>query len=116
MSEEAKLAYLQEKIKEAKRGERSGTILSVVGIFAVAIGFGLIPHIGAIAGTFIGVGGLIAIITGVFEWFYCSRQYLKLMEQFKALANVMPTCSKCGKQIPQGTYAFCPFCGTSLKP
>ncbi len=38
------------------------------------------------------------------------------MEQLRALANAMPTCPKCGKAIPQGNYAFCPFCGASLKP
>lgn len=27
----------------------------------------------------------------------------------------IPPCPKCGKQIPQGNYAFCPFCGTALE-
>jgi small nuclear ribonucleoprotein (snRNP)-like protein len=25
-------------------------------------------------------------------------------------------CPICGKEIPQGNYTFCPFCGNSLKP
>ena len=25
-------------------------------------------------------------------------------------------CPNCGKEIPQGNYTFCPFCGNSLKP
>ena len=116
MSEQAKLAYLQEKIKDAKGHERGGMIVFVIGVFVTAIGFGLNPLIGSNAGIPMEVGGLILAVIGSFRWFYYGYQNNKLMEQLRTLANVMPTCPNCGKAIPQGNYAFCPFCGTSLKP
>ncbi|MBN1245115.1 zinc-ribbon domain-containing protein [Candidatus Bathyarchaeota archaeon] len=35
--------------------------------------------------------------------------------QIEQLSNHISKCPNCGKQIPQGDFGFCPFCGTSLK-
>jgi len=35
--------------------------------------------------------------------------------QIEQLSKSAGKCPDCGKEIPQGSFAFCPFCGTSLK-
>lgn len=112
MSEEAKLAYLQEQLKEVRRNERFAEIGFFIGIFVAM--FGLIPNpfgrnwtIYGIIGIFIAGGGLVSSI-------YMYRQHLFLMKQLGRLAIVNPKCPQCGKELPKGNYAFCPFCGKSL--
>ena len=39
-----------------------------------------------------------------------------IKRQIKQLTNRGNKCPNCGKEIPQGDFGFCPFCGTSLKP
>jgi hypothetical protein len=34
--------------------------------------------------------------------------------QMEQLSNGMRKCPNCGKQVPQGNFGFCPYCGTSL--
>jgi hypothetical protein len=36
--------------------------------------------------------------------------------QIEQLSKSVGKCHGCGKEIPQGNYAFCPSCGISLKP
>ena len=40
----------------------------------------------------------------------------KRREKRRQEAEEKPKCPNCGKEIPQGNYTFCPFCGKSLKP
>lgn len=114
LSEEARLVYLQEKIKDAKRHERSGWIAFIVGVIFAVIGFGFSDLIG-LGGTLIGVAGIILAIVGVFESFYFLYQYNKSMKELEKMAIPTPKCPKCGKELPKGDFTFCPFCGASLK-
>lgn len=114
MSEQARLIYLQEKIKEAKGRERSGWIAFIIGVVFAVMGFGFSDFLGQ-GGTLMGIGGILLAGIGAVESFYYTYQHSKLLEQLKKMATVTPTCPKCGKEIPQGNYAFCPFCGASLK-
>ncbi|MEM3551885.1 MAG: zinc ribbon domain-containing protein [Conexivisphaerales archaeon] len=114
MSEQAKLIYLQEKIKEAKGRERSGMIAFIAGVIVASIGFALGEVLGE-GWTLMGIGGILAAVIGIVESFYYGYQHSKLLEQLKKMAEALPACPKCGKEIPQGNYAFCPFCGTPLK-
>ena len=36
--------------------------------------------------------------------------------QIEQLSKSVGKCPDCGKEIPQGNFTFCPFCGKSLKP
>ena len=114
LSEQAKLIYLQERIKEAKEREKSGRITFIVGVVLATIGFGLGGILG-LGGTLIGMLGVLLAGIGFFELIYYTYQYYKLLDQLKKMATTFPTCPKCGKEIPQGNYAFCPFCGAPLK-
>jgi len=61
LSEQAKLAYLQEKIKDFKRHERSGWIAFIIGVVLAVIGFGFSDLIG-LGGTMMGVGGILSLL------------------------------------------------------
>lgn len=39
----------------------------------------------------------------------------KLMRELRGMSAKAKMCPKCGKETPQGNYAFCPFCGASLE-
>jgi rRNA maturation endonuclease Nob1 len=46
---------------------------------------------------------------------YFSKEEGKILELIQQLAMSIPKCTSCGKQIPQGNFDFCPFCGNPLK-
>ena len=114
LSEQAKLAYIQERIKEARSRLFVGFIIIVFGVaflgIAVVFPFATVP-------TWIegGVGVFLCVFGLVLSLFYYSERNLLLM-QLKGMATKTPTCSNCGKPIPQGKYKLCPFCGSSLEP
>lgn len=116
LSEKAKLAYLQEKIKEAKGLERGGLLICVLGVVLAIAGFGFGSFFEQGAATLAEVGGILLAGFGFVWYFYYSNQYFKLLEQLKRMAVANPKCSTRGKELPQGNYAYCPFCGNSLKP
>jgi hypothetical protein len=114
LSEQAKLTYLQEKIKEARSAQKGGWILFILGLADSVIGFGLSPVSGQV-GILMGIVGIPLAGMGLGVVFYYIYQYNRLLEQLKLIATVTPKCPKCGKELPQGDLTFCPFCGTSLK-
>ncbi len=119
MSEDAKLAYLQEKIREAKRNERTGLITMFLGGLSIVLGisFNIIWNNSF---TFFGVVSLIILgvfmfILGIYASGHYNGQYRDLMGEFEKLAIKVPICSNCKKELPKGNFEFCPFCGKSLK-
>jgi len=115
LSEEAKIAYLQEKIKESRGNQKGGWTLFILGIVDSVIGFGFEPILGQY-GTFMGIAGIPLAGLGLGYGVYSNYQYQKLLQQLKEMAIVNPKCPNCGKEIPQGNFEFCPFCGKTLKP
>jgi hypothetical protein len=119
LSEEVKLAYLQEKIKDAKRNERVGASGIVMG--GVFVGVGIVFNI-IWNNTVTMLGGISLIALGIFFFVFgiyvsghYAGQYKNLMKELESMATSFPKCTKCGKQTPEGNFAFCPFCGVSLK-
>jgi hypothetical protein len=52
-------------------------------------------------------------------WFvqsYYGKQEAGILWHIEQMAITIPKCPNCGKEIPQGNFEFCPFCGKSLKP
>ena len=113
LSEQAKLAYIQERIKEARSRIIVGLIIIVFGVvfLGIAVVFPSAPVPTWIEG---GVGVFLCGFGLVLSLFYYSERNLLLM-QLKGMATKTPTCSNCGKPIPQGKYKLCPFCGSSLE-
>jgi len=117
LSDEAKLVYIQERMKETKRREQIASVCLMLGMILAIAGFVFSdPRFLGMNGIWIGVLGIIlAIIEGI-SYAGNSYQYSKLMQELKTMAKATPTCPKCGKEIPRGKFAFCPFCGSPLVP
>ena len=119
MSEQAKLIYLKERIEDARESKNIGFMLAIIGIVLAIIGFelrGVIEDVGWDFGwVLIGIIGIFLAGIGFFASIYYEDQYHKLLDSLKIMATTFLTCPKCGKEIPQGNYVFCPFCGASLK-
>ena len=68
------------------------------------------------------LAGIGIVIVGIIGAFYCllkeqgaRMEYERLVGELNRLGTMVPKCSKCGKQIPQGEVRFCPFCGTEVR-
>jgi hypothetical protein len=108
MSEAARLAYVQEKIKIVKRSERMSNLGVLFGAITVVVGLRIENRILQISGV-----AFIIIFT-----FAAGTYFMKLraglMEELRQLTTGFK-CPECGKPIPQADYAYCPYCATPLK-
>jgi hypothetical protein len=124
LSENAKLAYLQEKINEAKKKSRDAGFIVITGsaiiTLGVIIGGSLIILIGTETQGYVFL--TICLITGalfaVYGFYAANKynnEYKNLMKEFGEMTIQKPKCPNCGKELPEGNFEFCPFCGKSLK-
>jgi hypothetical protein len=113
LSEAAKIALLQEVMKEAKRNERGGFLACIVGVIVSAAGFSTMS---LAANSFnLGVLGIIIAAIGFVVYLYYSRVYLRFVGQLALMVSKSATpCPHCEKPLPEGQFAFCPFCGSLL--
>ncbi len=115
MSDTARIALLQEVIREAKRNERAGFVVCIVGIIVAVAGFSTI----SLAGNSFSLGiiGIVIAALGFVVYLYYSRVYMRFMGQLASLASKSASpCPRCGKALPEGEFDFCPYCGSPLKP
>lgn len=113
LSEAAKIALLQEVMREAKRNERGGLVACIVGIIVSVAGFSTTSLVGISFN--LGVLGLVIAALGFVVYLYYAQVYLRFVGQLASMASksAMP-CPHCGKPLPEGEFAFCPFCGSPL--
>jgi uncharacterized membrane protein YfcA len=114
LSEAAKIALLQEVIREAKRNERAGFLVCVVGVIMAVAGFYTTQW--ASNSFNLGVLGIVIAAIGFIVYLYYARVYLRFVGQLASMTtkSAVP-CLRCGKALPEGEFAFCPFCGSPLK-
>jgi membrane-associated phospholipid phosphatase len=115
LSDTARIALLQEVIREAKRNERAGFVVCIVGIIVAVAGFSTI----SLAGNSFSLGiiGIVIAALGFVVYLYYSRVYMRFMGQLASLASKSASpCPRCGKALPEGEFDFCPYCGSPLKP
>lgn len=94
LSEQAKVAYLQERIREAKRSERRGTAVSIFGLILVTFSF-LSPLIikvmwspAAFLPFLLGIiGGILIIVWGMAISIHYAIQGGVLMEHLRRIAQ-----------------------------
>jgi hypothetical protein len=112
MSEQARRVYLQEAIKETKRRKISGWIEFIIGTGLMGVGLFLIdPPLSY----WLLFGGLFLAILGFYSINVNVRKESLLRKELSLMPKVTSKCLSCGKEIPQGNFDFCPFCGNSLK-
>lgn len=114
MSESAKIALLQEVMREAKRNERSGLALCIIGVVLAVAGFSTAQWVGNAFN--LGVIGIAVAAIGFIIYLYYARVYLRFVGQLASMISKSASpCPKCGKPLPEGDFDFCPFCGTRLE-
>jgi len=114
LSEAARIALLQEMMKDAKRNERGGLLACLVGVVVSVAGFSTIPLVRN--SLELGVVGLVIGAVGFIVYLHYARLYSKFVGQLAKIAFKSATpCPQCGKELPEGEFDFCPHCGSSLK-
>ena len=114
MSEAAKIALLQEVMREAKRNERGGLVVCIVGVIAAVAGFSTISR--AENSFNLGILGIVIAAIGFVVYLYYAHVYLRFVGQLASMISksAIP-CPHCAKPLPEGEFAFCPFCGCPLR-
>ena len=115
MSEEGKVAYIQESIKEARSRVIAGGISLVCGTVLLVFAAIAFSTLGAAAWVVGGIGVFLIVFGLSLSLFYANERSI-LQLQLKMRATKTLTCRNCGKPIPQGKYTVCPFCGSALVP
>jgi ribosomal protein S27AE len=118
VSEQAKIV-LKEKIKDVNKNTWVSLIPFQLGILCVVYGvldltlryYSFTPQIIFMLMTI----GIACMVIGICMSIPYIRQYYKLKKELESVATSFPRCPKCLQEMPQGNYAFCPFCGNSLK-
>jgi uncharacterized membrane protein YeaQ/YmgE (transglycosylase-associated protein family) len=114
LSEVARIALLQEVMKEAKRNERGGFITCIVGVIVSVAGFSTMSRA---ANSFnLGVLGIVIAAIGFVVYLHYARVHQMLVGQLASMVSKTAVpCPHCEKPLPEGEFAFCPFCGAQLR-
>jgi len=110
LSEQAKVAYLQERIRNARHAIASSAQVLGIGIVLAILGFMLFAILAILA-----IIGVLLTISAGASYFYFIDQSRKLTQQLREMAFTLSSCPKCGKELPKETFSFCPFCGAPLE-
>jgi hypothetical protein len=110
LSEQAKVAFIQEKIRNARHAIASSAQVLGIGIVLAILGFMLSSILIALA-----IIGVVLTVSAGASYFYFIDQSRKLTLQLKEMASALSSCPRCGKELPKGAFSFCPFCGTPLE-
>lgn len=114
LSEAARIALIQEMMRDAKRNERGGLLICIVGVVLSVAGFSTTSL--AENSINLGIVGIMIAAIGFSVYLYYTRLYSKFVGQLAKIAfkSALP-CPQCGKELPEGEFGFCPFCGSPLK-
>lgn len=110
MSDEAKVVFIQDRIKEAKKRIVAGGILILFGAMLAVFAFGWLSGAPWVVG---GIGVFLVVLGMGLSLYYANERSI-LLVQLKGREAKMLMCRNCGKPIPQGRYTICPFCGSAL--
>ena len=114
MSEQANIFYFEQKIRDSKNNAKAGYLIFVLGLVLISISFVFVLWGDAPNFTGIIIGGLFCII-GLVAGFYENHESSKYAEELRKIATVKPACPNCKRELPQGTFDFCPYCGNCLR-
>ena len=111
MSEQARLFILRKKLNDTKKTRRNLTISIIV----VAILLGVVGNLVGIDFLVVMTLAVGLMIVGLFMDSQYAKQESIILWEIKQMDMVISKCPSCGKEIPQGNFDFCPFCGNSLR-
>ena len=118
MSEQARTA-LQEKIKNANKNIWVSLLPLFLGINSIIYGvldLTLWHHAPMYSLDFmLIILGIACVMIGISITTPHVWQYNRLKKELESIATSFSNCPNCRKEISQGNFEFCPFCGNSLK-
>jgi uncharacterized membrane protein HdeD (DUF308 family) len=116
VSEQARTA-LQEKMKDANKNIWVSLLPVLLGIIFIVNGIFVLTewHISFQIILLQITIGIACMIIGICMTIPYIRQYNRLKKELENIATSFSNCPNCKKEIPQGNFAFCPFCGNPLK-
>ena len=112
LSEEAKLAYVQEKLGKVNRRIKYAWLFSFVGAILVIFSYVFEPFLSNARALEI-IGVLIVCIGVIVYVVYGTPQKNKLMKQLETKAS-LNSCKKCGKPLPKTKSLTCSACGEKI--
>jgi hypothetical protein len=84
LSEAARIALLQEMMRDAKRNERGGLLVCLVGVVVSVAGFSTIPYAGNSLN--LGIVGLLVAALGFTVYLHYARLYSRFVGQLAKIA------------------------------
>ena len=124
MPDQTKMARLLKQIKQKEKAGKVGAVFLVLGFLFVGIGITMmiwqnsltdvstVAYIRSIAQIIFGV---IFSVGGVYIMTRFAGQRNNLMKELEKMTIQRPNCPNCGRELSEGNFEFCPFCGKPLK-
>ncbi len=108
---------MHELIEQAEMNKKAGILVFACGVVAIVLSLILVETSVSIFAFYSFGVGFPLFVLGIAETVYWTRKYNRFVEQLKGLpSSKISACPRCGKQILQGDFMFCPFCGSPLAP
>jgi hypothetical protein len=118
LGEQAKILVLQRELCKARSYARALSIISFSAMILIIIGcmatFAF-PEFGArIGAPIIGIIGSIFFPLGAIGKWIANKTKMNLIKRLEAMSVKISACPNCKKQMLQGSFESCPFCGKPL--
>ena len=118
-SGQAKIAALQEELKKARSYARTLGILSIFFVMLMIVGFVITffyPEFGArIGAPILGILGAIFFPLGAIGEWRANETKMNLVRKLEEMSIKFSACPNCNKEVLQGAFEVCPFCGKPLR-
>jgi hypothetical protein len=118
-SGQAKIATLQEELKKARSYARTLGILSIFFVMLMIVGFVITffyPEFGArIGAPILGILGAIFFPLGAIGEWRANKTKMNLIRKLEEMSIKFLACPNCNKEVLQGAFEVCPFCGKPLR-
>jgi hypothetical protein len=119
MSEKEKIAALQKELRKARSYARTLGILSFSAMLLMIVGFVLTffsPGFGEqIGAPILGILGAIFFPLGAIGEWRANKTKIDLKRKLEELSIKVLACPHCKKEVLQGAFELCPFCGKPLR-
>jgi len=117
-SGQAKIAALQEELKKARSYARTLGILSIFFVMLMIVGFVITffyPEFGKrIGAPILGILGAIFFPLGAIGEWRANKTKMNLIRRLEEMSIKFSACPNCNKEVLQGAFEVCPFCGKPL--
>ncbi len=119
MNEEAKVASLQEELRVARNYAKRLGVLSFCAATLMIVGFSItffFPEFAAgIGAPILGILGAIVFPLGAIGEWKANKTKATLTKKLEEMSIKISACPNCKREVLQGAFEVCPFCGKQLR-